>query len=236
MSLKDTFQNNLSNLGKDKTSEMLLIGNIDFLLNEKTELETKVIFSLLQIKDPISDALSFYLQWKKKPKRNFKKIKSFFSSLANGITKYAQYDNLSTKLVQILIEKRIQFKMLDDLEKDILSLRVFVTNVDKYKLVFIQERIIKIFSDAISYLAKYGRSKKTSSIGLRLISKCKKLEKKYSSSGRFDLERDFIKLRLKNNKIFGIDEEKSLRLRLAESFFYCLKYLTTIALSRVCLN
>lgn len=217
LSWKGRFVKNFGTLGKDLTSEMMLEGDLTFLLKQETLVDAKEIKSLLSINDPITNALGFYLRWKTKPK-NFSNIRKFFSSLNLAIKQYAKYKNLSTRLLEILIDKRIQFNMCDDLECDLLSFKVFVDDVLKYKLVLFQDRILTTFTNAIIFLAKKGKTNKTGPIVTEIISKCEQLEKTYRASSRFDLERGFIKLRLHLAKIFKNAQIETMRLRIAISY------------------
>ena len=106
LNLKDTIETNLRNLGKDSTSEMLLIGNITFLLREDTDINAETIQQLEELDDPLIQALCFFLKWKLNPHEKFNEIRNFFSSLRSAMAKYSKNDDLNTKLLEIYIGKK----------------------------------------------------------------------------------------------------------------------------------
>ena len=218
MSLKDSIKTNLQNINKDSVCETLLIADIDTLLNETTKIDDEIVRQLSEIEDPLAKALSCYLEWYLKPKDNFGKIRAFLSGLTASMEKYSDNNDLNAKLFQIFVDKKIQFKLHDELENDLLDFKHYLDKTLDYKLVSLQKQILATFSNAITVLAKNGRLEKTRPIGLKINEICLALEKKYSSSERYDLERLFIEFRLKTNKILSIDDENSMRFKIAESY------------------
>lgn len=215
MSWKDRIEKELKNL-EDLSNQISIIGNITFLLKEDAIVNDETIRQLSESDDPLIHSLCSFLKWKQT--KDFSKIEEFFSSLRSAITKYANYDNLNTALLELFIEKRIQFNLYDELVKDLSNLEPYLSKTLDYKLVIEQERVLKAFSKAFIILYSKQKIDKTSQIGLTIYELCIKLEEKYRNAKRYDLERDFLGLRIEINKILNQSDGNIVKSRIAESF------------------
>ena len=218
LSLVYDIQVNLQELNKDPLSESLLVSYIDLLLDEKTNADIGAVKQLAEIDDPLTKALSCYLDWHLISKDNFEKIKNFFSFLSTAMEKYSTKTDLNSKLFQIFVEKRIQFKLYEELENDLIVYKDYLEKVPNYNLVFLQERILTSFFSAFVVLVKNGKLDKAKPTGPKMYEICLALEKKYATEERFDLERIFIELRIRINSILKVELEKTAHIRIAESY------------------
>jgi len=218
LNLKDRIETNLRNLDKDSTSETLLIGNITYLIREDTDIDIETIQQLAELDDPLIQALCSFLKWKLAPHESFNEIRNFFSSLRSAMNKYSKKYDLSTKLLESFLEKKIQFNLHDELEDDLLGLKAFLDGTLDYEKVFLQERVLRIYVKVLSVLARRNEIRKTSSIVLEINKISIELEKKYRQAQRYDLERLFIGFRIEVNKVLKKDDTRLMELRIAGSY------------------
>jgi len=213
----DLIKKNIEDIDNDPNNEGLLEANVAFLLDEKTKVDAEIVRRLCEIDDPLTKALSFYLKWTLEAEKNFENIAKFFVNLTDAMKKYSTKEILSSWIFEIFVNKKVQFKLFDELENDIIVHQHYLDKTSG-QLFVVQERILRVFSDAFIVLAKNGRLEKTRMIGSKIYVICSALEKKYVAEERYDLERYLIELRIGINKILAIDGEKGIRLRLAESY------------------
>lgn len=218
MNLKDQFETNLRNLGKDSASELLIFNDIAFLLKEDVTVDVEAIQQLAQLDDPLIRALCSFLTWKLDPHNNFSEIANFFSSLNEAVTKYGQHEILSMRLLEIYVDKRIQFNMQEQLEKDLLDFAPFLDKTLDFKLVISQELVLKAYLKSLSALERKNFIDKSLPFASRVYEICLKLEERYKKAEKYDLERAFIQLRIEANHFLKKDKVDLMKLRIAESY------------------
>lgn len=218
MNLKDQFETNLRKLGKDTASELLIFNDIAFLLREDVTVDVEAIQQLAQLDDPLIRALCSFLTWKLDTHRNFPEITSFFLSLKEALTKYEQHEILCMRLLEIHVDKRMQFNMQEQLEKDLLDFAPFLDKTLAFNLVISQELILKAYLRSLSALERKNLIDKSLPFASRVYEICLKLEERYKKAEKYDLERAFIQLRIEANHFLKKDKVDLMRLRIAESY------------------
>lgn len=202
---------------KPPENEHLLESYMDILLNEQIKINTGIINELLKIDNPLIKAVCLYTEWQNSDPRDFDKIKSFFANLDLALKSYYQKDMIFSRLFEISVEKRTQFKMLDELENDLSSYVAYLDNINN-KLFIVQYRILRSFANAFIVLAKNGKLTKNRPIGEKAFAVSELLSQNYRQTDRYDLQRDLLELKVDLNKILFIEKEEIIRLTIAESF------------------
>lgn len=216
--LVEAIKKALSDIQKNPPeSEHLLEAYIDMLIKEHIKISPETKAELCQLNNDLITAIVSYIEWQNSGQKDFDKIRIFFSNLDLSIKQFYHLDIILSRLFELLVEKRIQFKLLDELE-DELSKNISYLDTMGGKLFIVQHRFLSSYADAFIVLTKNGRLEKNRVIGEKLLATCQMLSDIYAQANRFDLQRSFLAIKVDINKILLIEEEKNIRLVIAESF------------------
>lgn len=216
--LVEVIKKALSDIQKNPPeSEHLLESYIDMLVKEHIKISPETKIELSQLDNDLITAIISYIEWQNSGQKDFNKITIFFAKLDLAIKQFYHLDIICSHLFKLLVEKRIQFKLLYELENELTN-NVGYLDIMGEKLYIVQHRFLCSYSNAFIILTKNGRLEKNRIIGEKVLATCQMLSDVYVQTNRFDLQRNLLAIKVDINKILLIEEEKNIRLVIAESF------------------
>lgn len=111
--LVEVIKKALSDIQKNPPeSEHLLESYIDMLVKEHIKISPETKIELSQLDNDLITAIISYIEWQNSGQKDFNKITIFFAKLDLAIKQFYHLDIICSHLFKLLVEKRIQFKLL----------------------------------------------------------------------------------------------------------------------------
>jgi hypothetical protein len=190
---------------------------IKLVLNDELKINSQVIDELAKINNSLTEAICEYLKWQNSEKKDFSSVKAFFAKMEVAIKRYYKIDFLFSYMFELLIGKRIQFKMFDELEVDLNNYLPYFDNISS-KLFIVQHNVLKSFTNAFIVLVKNSRLSKNRAIGEKVFAVVDLLSKSYCQAERRVLQRKLLNIKNDLNKILLVEKNGIIQLAIANSY------------------